>query len=76
MCSIGLRDDMQSQMGTGISLTKGKTVCKFINSMLTWFERAESVFFRFSKLNAALTYAFKCAFAHVRSAFLRIVIVY
>lgn len=76
MWSIGHRDDMQSQMGTGINLTKEKTLCKFINSMLTWFERAESVFFSFSKLNVALTYAFKCALGHIRSVFLSVVIVY
>lgn len=74
MWSVGHRDDMQSQMGTGINLTKEKTLCGFISSMLTWFERAESVFFSFSKLNVAN--AFKCALDHIRSVFLRVVIVY
>lgn len=55
MWSIGHRDDLEHQMGTGINLTKEKTLCNFINSMLIWFERAESVFFGFSKLNVALT---------------------
>lgn len=67
---------MQSQMGTEINLTKGETRCKVISSMLTWFERAESVFFIFFKLNVALIYAFQCALHHIRSAFLRAVIIY
>lgn len=58
MAAVG---GIQSQIGTGINLTKGKTLCKFINSMLTWFERAESVFFRFPQLSVALTYEFKSA---------------
>lgn len=39
--TISHRGDTQSLMGTGINLTKGKTLCEFIISMVTWFERAE-----------------------------------
>lgn len=51
-------------MGTGINLTKGKTMFRFISSMLTWLERVLSVFFRFSKLSISLTYEFKAEHFH------------
>lgn len=77
------RVDLHGQVALGINLTKwGKPLCKFINSILTWFERVESIFFKFFKLGVALILEFKSALDYrsgspsISVALLRIVITY
>lgn len=63
--------------GTGVTLTTGKTPCTFINSMSTWFERAESVFFGLPQLSVLLTYGFKSALGYrCFCSLLRVVLIY
>ena len=63
--SMDPRVALHGQMALGINLTKwGKRLCKFINSILTGFERVESVFFKFFKLDVALIHEFKSALDH------------
>lgn len=81
-CGLSATEVIPESNGRRNKPNKGeKPSCKFINGILTWFERVESIFFRFFKLNVALLCEFKSVLLDHRSgspivsaAFLRVMI--